>query len=260
MTKLKDITDYLGMLFPSEIAEDFDNIGLLVGRADKDISKALICLDCDSAVVREAIEENAQLIITHHPVIFDPIKRICDDTPFGEMIISALENNISIYSAHTNLDSAPGGLTDEICKMLDLTPVSALDGNVGRICRAPKNDTAKLLSERIKCVLSVAHLYSTFTEDKKIKTVALVNGGGASCAESAVNLGVDVFISGDLKHHQFLHFKENKNTDFIEIRHFDCEFPVCRLLQEKLSDKFSSLNLKISEAQRNPLIDTDLIL
>lgn len=261
MIELKAITDYMEELFPNEYAEDFDNVGLLIGRCDKKVSKVLVCLDCDKNVVREAISEGAQLIITHHPVIFDPVKRICDNTDFGEMVISALENNICIYSAHTNLDSTPGGLTDEVCKMLGLTPFSNLEGVLGRICHAPEGTTAKTLAAKIKKDFKVSHLYSTFTSDKEIKTVAVCNGSGGSLITAAKELGADVYISGDLKHNQLLEMKISDDIDFIEIRHYDSEIPVCRLLKEKLEAKFTdALEIKISTTQCSPLVDTDEIM
>lgn len=259
--ELKVITNYIEKLFPLEFAEDFDNIGLLIGRSEKEISKILICLDCDKNIVDEAIEEKAELIITHHPVIFDGAKRICDDTDFGKMVIKALENNISIYSAHTNADSAKGGLTDEICSMLDLKPVSAILGNVGRICRAPKGMTAKELCKKIKDAFNLPHLFSTFSSDREISSVAVVNGSGGSLSEAAKALGADVFISGDIKHHQLTELKINDDFDFIEIRHYDCEIPFCSLMKEKLQKKFKgAVEIKISKFQSSPLIDTDLIL
>ena len=108
MIKLCDLTDFLEKEFPFEYAEDFDNVGLLAGRCDKEITKVILCLDINKNVVREAIKIGAELIITHHPAIFNPVKRLTDNTDFGEMLISAIENGISVYSAHTNLDSAPG--------------------------------------------------------------------------------------------------------------------------------------------------------
>lgn len=262
MVKLQEITSYIENLFPPEYAEDFDNIGLLVGRSDKDISKAIICLDCSKDIVCEAVKDGAQLIITHHPVIFNPVKRIADNNDFGEMIITALENGISIYSAHTNLDSAPGGLTDTVIEKLGLIPYSNMEGNLGRMCHTPDGMNAKLLIEKIKKEFNISKLYSTFSSDKEIHTVAVCNGGGGgSLVETALSLGADVYISGDLKHHEHCFIKTNDNIDFIEMRHFDSEYPVCELLLRKLTENFrDSLDVKISTSQCSPLIDTDLIV
>ena len=262
MTKLLEIANYLENEFPLEYAEDFDNIGLLVGRLDKEVTKVLICLDCNKNVVKEAIKIGAQLIVTHHPVIFSPIKSITDDTDSGEMLITALENNISIYSAHTNADSAPYGLTDTVCQKLGLIPTGNMEGNLARICKAPAGTTAKKLCEKIKEEFHLDKLYSTFTKDKEIKTVAVCNGGGGGeLVEIAMSLGVDVYISGDLKHHEISSFKVSDSIDFIEIRHFDCERIVTEIFKDRLTEKFGDkLEVIISSAEESPLVDTDNIL
>lgn len=262
MVKLKEITDYIEQLFPKEYAEDFDNVGLLVGRSDKEVTKVLLCLDANKNVVREAAQSGAELIITHHPVIFNPIKNITDNSDEGEMLLCAIENGISIYSAHTNLDSAPMGLTDEVCSLLSLSPVSNLEGVLGRLCKVPKGTTAKSLCEKIKKEFGIKKLFSTFSADREIRTVAVCNGSGSGelCA-IAKNLGADVYISGDLKHHEMCAFKISDNIDFIEMRHFDSEKIVTKLLERKLTQKFErKLSICISEAETSPLIDTDCIL
>ena len=261
MVELKKITDFIEENFPPSFAEDFDNIGLLVGRTGKEITKVLICLDCDKNVVKEAIEMGAELIITHHPVIFNPIKSITDENDFGEMIVSAIENGISIYSAHTNFDSAPGGLTDNVVKELDLIPIGNMEGELGRLCRAPFGETAKSLTARIKEKFGIANLYSTFTKDKSIETVAVCNGGGGgSLVETAKELKADVYISGDLKHHEHLMLKVDDSIDFIEMRHFDSEIIACDILYKKLDERFmGDVQFRISKVQANPLTDTNLI-
>jgi len=262
MVKLCEITDFLEKEFPPEYAEDFDNIGLLAGRRDKDVSCVLLCLDANKNIVNEAHQKGAELIITHHPAIFSAVKRINDDSDFGEMIISALEGGISIYSAHTNLDSAPGGLTDEVCSKLSLTPFANLEGNLGRICHAEKGTTAKALTEKIKNEFGVEKLYSTFINDREIKTVAVCNGGGGGeLVEIASQSGADVYISGDLKHHEVSAFKISSNIDFIEMRHFDSEKIVTDILKRKLCERFGgSLKVLVSTEEASPLLDTDSIL
>lgn len=261
MVELKLITDFIESIFPPSFAEDFDNIGLLVGRQNKKISKALICLDCDKNVVKEAISEGAELIITHHPVIFNPMKKVTDDTDHGEMIVSALENGISVYSAHTNFDSAPGGLTDSVVKELDLIPIGNMEGELGRVCRAPFGETAKTLTKRIKEKFGILNLYSTFTENKRIETVAICNGGGGgSLVETAKQLKADVYISGDLKHHEHSMLKIADDIDYIEMRHYDSEIIACDILYKRLDERFmGEVNFKISKVQSNPLTDTNTI-
>ena len=262
MIKLSEIINCLEQAFPPEYAEDFDNIGLLLGRREKEVTKVLLCLDCNKNVVDEAIREGVQLIVTHHPVIFNPIKNINDDSDHGEMLVSAIEHDISIYSAHTNADSAPGGLTDRVCKKLNLCITGNMEGNLGRVCNVPEGTTAKSLCEKIKEEFNPGKIYSTFAKDRKINSVAVCNGGGGGeLPEIAMKLGADVYISGDLKHHEISALKVNDSIDFIEIRHFDCEKIVTELFFDTLSEKFKdALEIVISSTEVSPLLDTDKIL
>lgn len=261
MIKLCEITKRLEELFPPLYAESFDNIGLLAGRSDKEVTKAMVCLDCTPSAVDAAIKNGCELIITHHPLIFSPLKELSDETKKGEMIVNALENNISIYSAHTNLDSAPGGLTDYVVKKLGLTSECSIEGNLGRVCTAPSGMTAKRLCGIVKEEFSVKHLYSTFTKDRIIRKIAVCNGGGGGELLQAVKaLGADVYISGDLKHHEILEFQSSDKCDYIEIRHFDSEIVVTELLKEALSDSFGSELECITFKSVSPLIDTDELL
>ncbi len=262
MIKLCEITNYLEKEFPPEYKEDFDNIGLLVGRGDKNVTKVLLCLDANKNVVQEAVNIGAELIITHHPVIFNPVKSVTDSTDFGEMLVSAIENKISIYSAHTNLDSAPGGITDTVCSMLDLSPIGNMEGNLGRLCKTQDGTTAKTLCAKIKNEFGIDTLYSTFEKDREVKTVSVCNGGGGGeLVEIAMSLGTDVYISGDLKHHEHCMFKVSDKIDFIEMRHFDSEKIVTDILRKKLSEKFGDkLEIYISNAEVSPLLDTDHII
>ena len=257
MVKLSEITAFLENRFPPEYAEDFDNIGLLAGKSEREVSKVLVCLDCTASVVREAISIGAELIITHHPFIFNSMKSVNDSSSLGRSIVLALENNISIYSAHTNLDSAPGGLTDYVVSKLGLTATSNIEGNLGRVCSA--DTTAKALCNKIKKEFGVETLFSTFTTDKAIKKVAVCNGGGGGDLAELVKDMCDVYISGDLKYHEVLSFTES-DADYIEMKHYDSEFVVTELLKTELDKKFSNIEILVSRTNTNPLIDTDKIL
>lgn len=255
MISLKKIIEFLEGKFPPEYAEDFDNIGLLIGRANRPVGKILVCLDCDINVVAEAAKIGAELIVSHHPVIFNPIKNASDSSIGGEMLVSAVENGISIYSAHTNLDSAPGGLTDYFCSLLGLSPVSGLSGCVGRICNAAEGETVYSLCDKIKKALGAGCVFTTAHSDRAVKTIAVCNGGGGGeVARSALECGADVYISGDLKHHEIREMFLAKDMDYIEVKHHDSEHIVCDLLQRTLSAAFPETEVAISRAGINPLV------
>ncbi len=126
---LKDLIAYLEQLAPLNLAEDWDNVGLMVGSRQQPIQKVLCALDVNPEVVEEAIECGAQCIITHHPFLFSGLKRIDLDTEKGKLIERLLSHSISVYSLHTNFDSAPGGLNDFLCKQLELKNCQVLEGN-----------------------------------------------------------------------------------------------------------------------------------
>ena len=252
--KLAEIIHLLEEKFPPEYAEGFDNIGLLAGRLNKEITKILICLDCDKYVIAEAASLGAELIITHHPVIFEPIKSLTDLSPGGEMLLSAIEHGISIYSAHTNLDSAPGGLTEYICNKLSFTPIEPLGEKVGRLCRVTPGETIGSICRKIKKELNAEHIFTTGEKNREIKIAAVCNGGGGGLSECAAAKGADVYISGDLKHHEVRQLYLSEQIDFIEVRHHECEFPVCDLLKNVLSEKFGdNVKIYISKENKNPL-------
>ena len=255
MITLSDVTGFLEQKFPPEYAEDFDNIGLLIGRSERSVSKILVCLDCDESVVAEAAQRGAQLIVTHHPVIFNPVKNASDSSNGGKMLVSAIERGISIYSAHTNLDSAPGGLTEYLCSLLGLSPVANLCERVGRICNAADGETVYSLCDKIKHTLGIEHVFTTAHRDRTVKTVSVCNGGGGGVvAQKALESGADVYISGDLKHHEIREMFLAEGIDYIEIRHHDSEKIVCKLLKNTLESAFPETEIMVSEANVNPLI------
>lgn len=128
MSRISDIARYMEELAPVNIAEDYDNVGLLIGDRGSKVNRILVCLDVSSKVVDEAVEKNVDLIVSHHPVIFKGLKRINEDDTKGSIIYKLIKNNIGVYSAHTNLDVAFGGVNNYLSSLLGLTEISNLTG------------------------------------------------------------------------------------------------------------------------------------
>jgi len=126
--KCRDIADFIESFAPASLAEDWDNIGLLLGNANQEVNRILVCLDVTPGVVDEAVHRKADLIISHHPLIFKGLKRITRDDVKGEMVYRLISNNIGVYSAHTNLDAAEGGLNDHLAALLGLKDIKNLKG------------------------------------------------------------------------------------------------------------------------------------
>jgi dinuclear metal center YbgI/SA1388 family protein len=327
--KLKKITYEFEKSFPKNISEEWDNVGVMVGEVDSDINKVQISLDITDEIIDRAISEKANLIITHHPMIFRGIKSVTDENRIGKRVINLIKNNIAVYSLHTNLDSAKEGLNQYIAEKLGMKSGKIIDGKIEKIYKLkifiPEEGVERLIqkfkkggfvssdkyencfyisnmTERyttkeealpsgkeeeniVKCIefivkasdikrveeiivknhnyeepayefyetgktveiggigrvfdleksieieefikfvkkeLNIQNIKVVFGEKKSIKKVAVVNGSGAEYISKMKRLGVDVFITGDIKYHEAQVGKENGIT-LMDIGHFECE-------------------------------------
>ena len=155
--KIKEFEEYMNKIAPTYLKEDFDNVGLMVGDVEDKISKVLVALDGTIEVIEEAVEKNCDLILTHHPLIFSKPSAITNKTIQGVKIRNLIKNNIALYSAHTNLDSVNGGITDTLGKILELENITLLsknplssDAGIGRIGVTNGDITLKDILDRIK--------------------------------------------------------------------------------------------------------------
>lgn len=233
---LKDILNYLNELYPTSAACDFDNVGLLVGDKDSFVNKALIALDCNNLTVKTAIENNCNLIITHHPVIFEPIKNVLA----GSVVYELIKNGISVISMHTNLDVAVGGVNDCLCKAIGLKNVKqfiAFDGfslREGYIFPTSAKDFAKKLKNTLKGSIR-------YTDGgKEIGKVLVCSGSGGNFIEEAISCGFDALVTSEIKHHQFLLAADNGISIF-DAGHFNTEDVVIEPLKNILSEKFNKV-------------------
>ena len=202
---LKDIIARLETAFPTESAMEWDNVGLLLGDAKRDIKKVILTLDITYDVVRQAAEAGAELILSHHPIIFAPVKRITPDTEIGKILLFAAENRICIYSAHTNCDVAKSGINARLAEIFGLkNPEPLEESGLGRIGDLESTisfaDFAKLTCEK----LETPHVRVCGDDNRGIKRVALGSGACADCIPKAVLMGADVMVTADMKYHEML--------------------------------------------------------
>lgn len=247
--KIGEIVDFTERIAPRAFAADYDNVGLLVGRGNGEVTKILTSLDCDINVVKEAVEKKCELIVCHHPVMFSGVKKITDETKEGEMLLCAIENNVAILAAHTNLDFAPGGLNDYFLQKLGYEATGNIFENEGRIFE-PKI-TVGALCERIKKELDVSHIRVGGDVNALCKVCALCTGSGKSLAEHVFGKA-DTFITGDMGHHDILNAIEN-GCNYIEISHYDSEKIAMELIQNRLCENFDEIEVFTSKANKNPL-------
>ena len=174
---VNDIFDFLNKKFPTDTACGFDNVGILVGDRNKTVTKAIVALDCTLPVINDALNKGCQLIITHHPVIFDPLKRVLA----GSAVYEVIKNGISVISMHTNLDVGIGGVNDCLCSALSLenvTKVSTADGYLLNVGDLPSPLCADSFAEYINKKLGGRVKY--FGAERQIKRVLLCSGSGGS--------------------------------------------------------------------------------
>ena len=236
---------------PRELAEDWDNVGLLVGSGAREVSRVLIALDVTEWVAQEAIERGADLIVAHHPLMnctWHKVQNVLDNNAQGRLIQTLIKHDISAICMHTNLDAADGGVNDVLAKALGLEGLSML--NEEKIGRVGTLKREKRLEEFLPDVVQYLGCQGLRYRDggKPVHKVAV---GGGACAEyipQVIALGCDTFVTADVKYHDFL---DANGLNLIDAGHFETENPVCTAVQAYLADKFPSLETVISTSHRS---------
>ena len=254
MATVADILHHLESLAPRFMKMDWDNVGLLCGSRSQEVSKILVALDPFEGVCREAADWGADLIVTHHPLIFKALSSVTDETSIGRSIRLLCCQNISAINTHTNLDCAPGGVNDRLAAALGLSEIQVIDpmgtDDAGRewgLLRkgiVAKQTLSTFLST-VKAALGCEGL--RYVDGGKIvHTVAV--GGGACASElmDAVRAGCDTFVTSDVKYNQFWD-AQDLGINLIDAGHFYTENPVTAYLAEALSAAFPEIQVKISE-------------
>lgn len=229
--------------FPLELAENWDNVGLLIGDKSKEIKKVLVCLDLTYEAIRIAKSENVDLIISHHPLIFNPPKKILKEDLLGGKILEIIKNDIAVYSAHTNLDSGVNGLNDYVLSKMNL-PGKVYDYELIPLRKVELDSEWEILefANYVKKELELKNIRVVKEKNnRKIKKVALTTGGGDSFISQVMN-EVDLFMTGDLRHHVSLDSKE-QNLHLIDLEHYGSEKFVTTLLFNILKEIDESLDI-----------------
>ncbi|MCI6740770.1 MAG: Nif3-like dinuclear metal center hexameric protein [Bacteroidales bacterium] len=243
MTELKEIYGYLKELAPLELAEDWDNPGLLVD-CGRPVGRVLTCLDITGPVVREAQEKGCDLVVSHHPVIFRPLKALQE----GQVPCLLLKAGISAICMHTNLDAAPGGVNDTLAQWMGLREVEPFAEGMGRIGWIEEMSAHQLAQETAR----ILHARVQWADGgKPIRRLALITGSGGSMLEDAIRAGADALLTGEASHHAALDALAAGVT-LVAAGHYATEFPVAQTLATRLGDRFRDLEVLVSETDRDP--------
>lgn len=261
-TRLNDIISVIRKFAPETATYEYDNVGLMVGRLDLNVYNVLCCLDVTDDVLSEAITRNCQLIVSHHPLIFSPIKSVTSESLVGRIIHKAIKNDIAIYSAHTNLDFVAGGINEFLTKLLGFKNIVPLNpyisdsegfGRIGDINSITISDMCKRVNSVLNDTSRIIGIPSDTTQRAVIINGA--GGGDTKFIDMAIEAEANLLITSEVKHHVAVYAKENK-FNIIETQHYTSEriyIPeFVKILNELFKKNNLNVNVLLSMQEANP--------
>lgn len=249
---LRDFCYIIERIAPHALAMDYDNVGLLIAPDHEEIRKVLVALDLTVPVAQEAIDGGYDLILTHHPIFWDPIKSISPDDPKTAAAYRLIRHGIGHYAAHTNLDACSGGVNDVLAKILSLVNVCPLPPeNLGRIGTLRKPIPFSEFAVLCESALRSKGRFAGKT-DKMIRTVAVIGGAGGSDVEAVHAAGCDAFVMGEMKHSQAL-LAEQLSLNCCVLGHYETEFPVLKPLISRLQNEQNDVQYDLAHMGCTPL-------
>lgn len=260
MISINDICQFLEEFAPTRLAEDWDNVGLLVGDREASAEKIMACLTVTPDSAAEAIERGCDLIVSHHPVMFRPTNRITTDSTPTRLLWDLIRAGVAIYSPHTSFDSAAGGINQSLCDKLGLKEIKPLVPIVddpdalgaGRVGKLGKPTMLSDFVSTIKTQFGLDGLHIVGNMDQEISKVASACGSGGSFLSAAAKQSVDCFVTGETTFHTCLE-AESQNVALVLLGHYTSERFAVEMLADKIREKFSSLDVWPSAKESDPL-------
>lgn len=261
MVKVRDIYDYIDAKAPFSTQMDFDNAGLLVGDRNAEVARVMVALDATLPVVREAGRRKCQLLVTHHPLIFHPLKTVVPNDPTQAVVAELIRRNIALICAHTNLDAAPGGVNDVLMERLGVKVTGILeefglrDGvpyGMGRVGELDEPMEPKAFAAMVKKALGTRAVRAV-PGTRPVKKVAVCGGAGGDMVELAASLGMDAYVTADVKHHEFL-LAQALDITLLDAGHYATENPVTPVLADQIKNAFGAEGIEVflSKVHKEP--------
>lgn len=255
---VKDIASTIEDFAPLCLQESYDNAGLQVGDPNRTVNAVMLCLDVTVEVLEEAKRRQCDMIVSHHPLIFRGLKNLTGADETQRIVIEALRAGVSIYAAHTNLDAAWNGVSHEMAHMLDVKGLRALVpshpqsetglGVIGDVDPTPKLEFLR----KVKDKFGVKALrYSSQSKAIVVKRVALCGGSGASFINDAIGAGADIYITGDVKYHDFANY--GNDIVIADIGHYESELCSMKIFSRIIRQQYPQLVVYFSEDQKSPI-------
>ena len=242
----------LNDIAPLSLQEEWDNSGMQIDCGSKEISRILLALEVTNRVIDEAIREKCDMILCHHPLLFNPVRSITPDFTVGSQILRLIKNGISVYAAHTCFDKTPGGNNDYLMKAIGCSFPEELAGGIARIGRLDKPVTFDEFISDVNAACGYEGLKIQGEDDKEIHTVAVCTGAGGEYLYEAFRQGADVFVSGDIRHHDAQAAKD-LGICLIDAGHYGTEWQFVPNMASQLraDERFDAEIIK-SEFMKNP--------
>ncbi|MGL5682839.1 MAG: Nif3-like dinuclear metal center hexameric protein [Marinifilaceae bacterium] len=255
---LQEITDVIEAFAPLNLQADYDNAGLLYGDPFQEIDSALLTIDVTEAVVDEAISNGNNMIISHHPLSLRGFKRITPQDDSSRALVKAIQHNIAIYSAHTNIDSVQSGVSGKMAEKIGLESFDILaphkpmaEHGYGVIGNLPEPVEAFEFLSDLKEIFMLPVLRHTAIEVGEVRRIALCGGSGSSLIKDAIANGADIFITGDIKYHDF--FMAENRIILADIGHYESEQFTKEIFYELLTKKLPKFAVQFSTVKTNPI-------
>lgn len=258
MTKVREIAAAIERFAPLNLQESYDNAGLQVGDPEAEVTAVLLCLDVNEDILAEAERRHCNMVVSHHPLIFRGLKSLTGADETQRLVLMALRLGIAVYSAHTNMDSACDGVSYEMAAMLGVRNLRPLQptapdaptglGACGDITPTPKLEFLRKVKEKfgVKCLR-----YSAGGPELVVKRVALCGGSGASFIKEALAADADVYVTGDIKYHDFTGF--GNEIVLADIGHFESELCSEKIFSRIIREAFPDMVVYFPESESNPI-------
>ncbi len=279
MPQLDEIVAFLAEFAPLALAEDWDNVGLLVGDRQQNVGRVLTCLTLSPDVAAEAVSRSVDLVVSHHPLLFRPVQRLTGDTTEGKLLLDLIGAGVSVYSPHTAFDSAAEGINQQLAKTLGLTDIGVLrpstppecadgeDNNSGdssgqmlapaplgsgRFGRLPRAESLVEFNERVKTSLGISHLQYIGDDRTTIGRVAVACGSAAELLPDARRHGCDVLLTGEARFHACLE-AQTSGIAMVLAGHYATERPAVKQLADRIARRFPGVDCFASQIERDPV-------
>lgn len=260
MVTTRDICEFLESLAPLELAEDWDNVGLLVGRRDQDVRKVMTTLTVTPESVSEAVKEEVDLIVAHHPLPFRPLARLTDDTVPGRLLLDLIGRRIAVYSPHTAFDSAADGINQQLANRLQLTETKPLvpcadhpsglgSGRYGKLIHASQLGH---VANCVRSILLLGHLRMVGDPTRLISLVAVACGSGGQLLDAAHGNECDLLLTGETNFHTCLE-AQAIGVALLLTGHYASERFAVEVLARKIAEKFCDIQVWASRHESDPL-------